>query len=453
MLPVGEDAEPQPYEQAYRRMLAAIRDGTLAREQDHDELELGHRFGAGPTELRGALYRLTYLGLARRTGATTVRIESLAPERWAEGSWAVLDLLEIAVRATVPEMTDEQVARHGELVAAAGRDARLRSDALDTSMLATVAFWADETPNHFVGRLLHRVLEQYRYGLEPSPRWRVAGIDRWLAASAQAVQLGDPVSAQQAVHVLARIWPEHLRDVAVARGMDDPDALRAPAPATDATVLVDDEPDPAWFDLLGAVRDGTWAPGEVVTTARLARQFRVPVARLVPMLRRLELTRLVRAVPGTDDAVVVHTPDLRDWSDSVQLATGMFEAAFRQRVTDLSDADAEVVLASLRRIGQLGRARDYGYVVALLSFARSCIDGLRNSFLRDSGRIAMDRTAYIMERQTPFRQWELDDFLAMAADAVRARDPGLATEAMHAYGRHIDVHVAEVRARYGTMER
>lgn len=452
MLPVGEDAEPQPFEGTYRRLLAAIRDGELERGTDHDELELEHRVDAGVGELRGALYRLVYIGLARRTGPTTVRFEALAPARWAEGSWAVLDLLEIAFRAAITDLTPDQVSRYGELVDAADRDVRLRSDGLDTSMLATIAFWADETPNHFVGRLLHRTLEQYRYGLDPSPRWRVDGVDRWLAASSRAVHRADVVSAQQAVHVLARTWSDHLADVAAATGTDDPDVLRNPAPPPDPTVLVDDEPDAAWFDVLGAVRDGTWSAGEMVSVRELARRFHLPAARLVPIVRRLELMSMVRAVPGVEDTVVVRTPDLRDWQDSVQVATGVFEAAFRRMVPDLSDVEATAVSATLRRIGRLGRARDFGYVVALLSFARSCVDRLDNSFLRDSGRIALDRTAYIMEDRTTFRQFALDDFLELATDAVWARDPAVATEAMHAYGLHIDAHVAEVRARYGTME-
>lgn len=440
------------FDEAFVTVLAGIRDGTLRDDTDYDVLALCDRFAVHPAVLEGALQRLADIGLARVLPGDVVRFPPLDPVAWAEGTWLLVGVVEVAMRALVPVATDEDVERYAALVAAARRAAADRGDELDTTVLATLDFWAGTGPESFTPRLLVRSMQQTRYGLATRPPWRNPDVEAWLASSLQALRLRDVRSAERAAHVFARLWSRYLAESARELGLE-PDTLVHPAGGASETLYwADWRADDDWFELLGSVRDGSLVPGRSYAFRDLTARFRIPLQRLLPMIRRLEVMGLVAASPDRDDSVMVTTPTVDDWAQTIGLLLGLQEMCARTCIADLTDADVAELDALVARVRREARVRDFAYTATLLEIARFFALRTPNRAMRQTTSVVISRLAYILPEPPPFRQWAVEDFLQLLDQAVHSRDADTVSEAFHALSTHFDAHVADVRTRYGTME-
>ncbi|WIB77632.1 FCD domain-containing protein [Curtobacterium sp. MCPF17_002] len=447
----GEGRRPV-FDDAFTIVLAGVRDGTLREDTAYELLELCERFGLHPPVLEGALQRLADIGLARIDPADLVRFTKLDAVTWAEGSWLLVGLVEVAMRALAPVADDADVARYEELVTAARRAAAERGDELDPAVLATVDFWAERTPESFTGRLLVRTLQQMRYGLPVRPVWTVTDVESWLASSLQSLRLRQTSSAQRAAHVFGRLWRRYLEASAPALGVA-PDALLHPAGAASGDLYwADWRADDDWFEVLGSLRDGTLRPGHEYPLRALTARFRVPLRRLLPMIRRLEVMGLLEAGPDRDGSVLVTAPTVDEWAETISLLLGLQEMCARSCMPTLTDDDVEGLRSLLLRARREGRVRDYAYTSTLLEITRFLAVRTPNRAMRQTTTVVIARLAYILPEPPTVRQWQVEDFLQLIEEAAEARDPETASEACHALALHFDAHVVDVHARYGTME-
>ena len=75
-----------PYEAEHRRLLTAVRDGSIDAGHQHSEVELAAAAGLTLEQVRAALVRLEYQGLVRRVRPdAVVVVTELRPEDWATG--------------------------------------------------------------------------------------------------------------------------------------------------------------------------------------------------------------------------------------------------------------------------------------------------------------------------------------------------------------------------------
>lgn len=439
-------------DETFADVLGSVRDGTLAKDTDHDVLALCERYHVGPAALNGVLRRLREMGLARLapTGAT-VRFTHLDPATWAEGSWMLVGLVEVAMRSAAPAASDDDLQHYGDVVARARRAAAERGDELDPAVFATIEFWAERTPDLLVAHLLRQALAQVRYGLAIAAPWQVTDIESWVASSLQALRLRDRSSAERAAHVFARLWAHHLEHCATSWGLE-PQALLSPTGASSSDMYWSDwQPDDPWFELLGSLRDGSLEPGHEYTARGLSARFRIPVPHLLPMLDRLEVMGLVRPGDGLDASVTVTRPTLTDWSETLALLLGLQEMCARTSVARLTDDDREQLAAITLRIRRQARTKDYAYTSTLLELNRFFAAHSPNRAMRHTTTVVISRLAYILPEPPPFRQWEIEDFLQLIEEAVRTGEPDIASEACHALAAHFDAHIADVTARYESM--
>lgn len=452
MSDAASDSGRRPlFDDAFTRVLAGIRDGSLVEGTEYDLLALGERYGVRPAVLDGALQRLADIGLARLQPGSIVRFTTLDPVTWAEGSWLLVGLVEVAMRAAVPVATDEDVDDYERLVATARRAAAERGDELDPAVFATIAFWAERTPEYLTARLLVRTVEQVRYGLPVAAPWQVTDVESWLASSLQALRLRDRSSAERAAHVLARTWRRHLEQCATTWGLA-PATLVDPVGAASAEMYWGDwQPDDDWFELLGSLRDGSLERGHEYSLRELTARFRTPLRRLLPMIRRLEVMGLVQSGGDLDGSVRVTSPTLTDWAETIGLLLGLQEMCARSTVPRLTDDDRERLGAILGRIRRQARVRDYAYTSTLLELNRFFADRSPNRAMRQTTTIVIARLAYILAEPPPFRQWEIEDVLQLFDEAARTGDPDTASEACHALAAHFDAHITDVTARYESM--
>lgn len=434
---------------AFTLVIAGIRDGTLRDDTTYDVLALCERFDVDPAVLGGALQRLADIGLAEVLPGDAVRFTRLDPVTWADGTRMLVGLVEVAMRALVPVATDDDVEAYAGLVAAARRVSAERADGLDTSILATIDFWADRTPESFTARLLVRTIQQMRYGLADRPRWHELDNEAWLASSLRALRLRDTGSAERAAHVFARLWDRYLASSGRELGAD---LDRRAGPASEELYWADWRPDHDWLEFLGSIRDGSLVRGREYALRELTARFRVPMQRLLPMVRRLEVMGLLEAGPDRAGSVLVSTPTLDDWAETITLLIGLQEMCARTSLPVLTDADVDEFSALVARARREARVRDYAYTTTLLELTR--FFGLRspNRAMRQTTVVTISRLAYILPEPPPVRQWAVEDYLQLLEEAVRSRDPEIASDAHHALAVHFDAHVLDVRTRYGSME-
>ncbi len=440
------------FDDAFTRVLGALRSGALRDDREHDLLELCERFDVRPSILAGALQRLADIGLARLSPGDRVRFPELGPVPWAEGSWMLVGLVEVAMRATVPTANEDDVAVYAGLVARARRAATERGDELDPALFATIGFWAERTPDRLTARLLVRTLQQLRYGPRATLPWQVVEIESWLASSLQALRLRDRSSAERAAHVLIRLWRRYLEMSAAALGVRPAELVEPAEHTSDELYWAGWRPDDDWLEVLGSIRDHRLEPGREYSLRDLSARFRVPMRRLLPMLQRLEVMGLVLGGPDREGSVLVAVPTVDDWAETVGLLLGLQEMCVRSAIPALTDADVaqlDVLLAQVRREA---RVRDFSFTATLLEINRFFASRSPNRAIRETTTVTISRLAYILPEPPPFRQWAIEDFLELLDEAVRARDPELGSEACHALSAHFDAHVADVRARYGSME-
>jgi DNA-binding GntR family transcriptional regulator len=454
-MPGAEDA-PERHrtviDEAFMRILAGVRDGTLRHDVDHTELELGEQFDLRPGVLQGALQRFADIGMARRVPGDDIRFTTLDPVTWAEASWMLVGLVEVAMRAAVPAMTDDDVRQYEQLVTVARASAAARDDGLDPAVFATIAFWADHTPEPLTAGLLRRALLQLRYGAASPAPWTVTAIESWLASSLQASRLRNAGSAERAAHVLGRLWRDHLTSVAERLGIAA-DALLRPVDApSEHLYWADWQADDDWFEVLGAIRGGSLERGQEYAFSTLTARFRLPLRRLLPMLRRLEVMGLVEGGTDADGSIVVATPGVEEWAQSLNVLAGMSEMSARSGFPELTATQAEEIQARITRVRRAARTRDYAYSVALFELHREIAVHARNRAMRETTLATISRLAFILPTSHPFEQWEIEDYLQLLEEAVQTRDPEVASEASHALAAHHDAHIAVVRAHYGTME-
>jgi len=449
----GAGAADGPYDQAYRRLLEAMRQGAIAPGTPHSEVELAQRAGLPLEQVRGAVLRLEYQGLVRRVAADSVAVVAVSPERWAEGGHALVAFIETAIRSTVPHLDDAEVDEYRVLVTTALESGRLRSDRFSADLLSTLQFWADHGRIGLLARFTSRALEQHRFGLDPLPTWDEWDGGGWLGSSLLAAETRDQDTAHQAGHLLQAVWARHLTTVAEGLAIPADRLLAPPADTSAAAAFVSSElDDETWWTVLGAVRNGTFAHGVVHDADDVSALTGRPERRARLAIRQLDVMGLVRQVPGGRASFTLATPTVDDWADTVELLVGLSESGLRLMLPVLDEGDVAAGRALAALVRRFGRSRDPRVTVALTDLSRFVVDRNPNAFLRDASLFALSRTFLLLEPAPAFRRWDLDVFLRRFEDALEHRDPDAASEAGHALARLADAHIADVRAERAVAE-
>jgi len=451
-----DDGWTPAFGDAYRTVLGAIRDGSLARDVDHDELAVSGRLDLDPTVMHGALERLADLGIVEFVADSAVRFGALSESAWIDNGWLLIGLMEGVMRSALPALTEADAADQAAVGEALRRAASLRTPELDGAFWASLRFWIDRTPNRVLARLSARALERVRFGTVRTVPFRATDVDAWVASAQQAVRYREPASAERAAHALARLWEAQL--VAAATDLSGwPGGPLAAAEAASAASAGDGAPDWAtwtpddlWWDLLAMVRDGTLERDRTYRAPEIAARLRQPVRTLMPLFRRLELMGLVTTRPDDPEGIRLTRPGVQHWVDSLQLCSTLAEMCARWCIPTLdADARAEVrgVVAVLRR---QARIRDYGYTVTMVELSRVLSTYTPNRWIAGNLRVALSRLAFVFDEAPPFRQWDVDDVFALLDQAIATGDAVSATEAMHALGIRYDMHIVEVTGRMDT---
>ncbi len=449
-----ETDRAQRFDDAYRTVLGAARDGSLERDVDHDELVLSGRFGLDPVVLHAVLERLTDVGLVTVVADGTVRFGTLSVPAWNDNGHLLVGLMEGVLRSArtaalpAPAPTPSDTAEHDAVFGALRRAAALRTPDLDPAFWASLRFWIDRSPNAALTGLARGALERVRFGASPSVPFRTTAVEDWAAASDQALRYPSPRTAERAAHVLARVWDEQLTAVAPSLGVTPADLRTVTSAAADVPTWAAWQPDELWWDLLAMVRDGTLERGRTHPMRDVAARLRTSARTLAPSFRRLELMGLVERSPDGPDAVRIADPGVQHWVESLQLATTLTEMCARAAVPTLSaDGRAELhrVVATVR---QYARTRDYAFAVGMVELSRTLGRHTPNPWIAGNMRLAISRLAFVFDEAPPLRQWAVDDVLSLLDEAIDTGDPDLASAAVHALAVHYDAHVLEVTARW-----
>ncbi len=444
-----DDGWAAEFDATYRAVLGAVRDGSLARDTDHDELALSGWFDVDPAVLHGALERLADIGLVEFVADAAVRFGSLSVPAWVDNGWLLVGLVEGVMRSALPVLTETDVVAHAPVAEALRRAGALRTPDLDPAFWASLQFWIDRTPNRALARLTSRAMERVRFGVEPSVRFETIDVEAWVATSQQAVRYRVPASTERSAHVLARLWDAHLRGSAGRLGRT-PDALVAETSAAEDTPSwATWRPDDLWWDLLAMVRDGTLRREHTYRAREIAARLRQPVRTLMPLFRRLQLMGLVDTRADDPEGIRVTRPDVQHWVDSLQLASTLAEMCARWAVPVLSEqgrAELHAVTAAARR---QARIRDYAYTLTMVDLSRVLGSHTPNPWIAGNLRLAISRLAFVFDEAPPLRQWDIEDVFALLDQAIDTGDAALATEAMHAQNVLFDAHIADVVDRFG----
>ncbi|ROP74831.1 hypothetical protein [Curtobacterium sp. PhB115] len=444
-----DDGWTPQFRDAYQSVLGAIRDGSLARDVDHDELALSGRLDLDPAVLHGVLERLADVGLVTFVGAAELRFGTLSVPAWVDNGRLLVGLLEGVVRSAVPTLTAEDEPAHAASADDLRRAAALRTADLDPAFWATLRFWIDRTPNPVLAGLANRALERVRFGVDPSVPFRNTDVEEWIAASQQAARYRTPAAAARAAHVLARVWEGNLVACAEPLGHTPDELLAATSSAADAPFWATWTPDDLWWDLLAMVRDGTLERDRTYRAREIAARLRQSVLVLMPLFRRLELMGLIATPPADPEAIRIVRPDVRHWVDSLQLAATLQEMCASWAIPALSARGRTQLRAVVAAARRQARTRDFAYTLTMVELSRVFGAHTQNPWIAGNLRLALSRLAFVFDDAPLFRQWDIEDVLTLLDRAIDTGDAVLATEAMHALGLHYDVHIAEVTARLG----
>ncbi len=441
-----------PWDGAWLSILRASRSGTLATDRPYSVTELAHRLGVSPGDVRGAVFRLEYQGLVRRTGVDTVVLAQPDPVRWGAASRALGGMIEYVVRSSVAVLAEDQVRHYRTLVDDAEQALRLRSDTGRSAVLATLAFWIDVCPNPLLARFSRRSLEAVSYGLDPAITWRTWDADAWLSASLLAATTGDRDIAHEAGHALRRLRDDRAVDVADQLGQSDDALLRPPdLRGVVPSIVPSSTMNSAWDTLLGAVRGGRFPIGQPCTIDEVVALTGRSTAEADVAVRQLEVMGLAEILPGVRTTFRVRRPSFDDWADNAVALLGFAELALLVTVDHLADLDVSPAHAVIARVGRYAAIRDPRLTAALVDLAGWLADVVPDPFVRDALQYAHSRTFLLLDEPPTFRQWGVTDAVAHLERALRG-DVHAAAEAAHALARHLDAHVADARSRYGTME-
>lgn len=432
------------FEPAARAVLGALRSGELVEGTPYDTVALAGRFDVSLPTVRRALDRLGDTGLVDVGADDTVRFTRLSRAEWTESSQQLLAWLESAVRTAVPVLDDAAVERYRALVTTARTAAAHRDPALDPAFFDTVRFWAGATPNRLMARQLTRSLERLRFGPGVVVPWTVWDSEGWFAGSLRAAIDRDADAASRAAHTLTRLWDGYLATADVEWTVED--TGRAPTWGRW-------DRDDLWYDVLGAVRDGTFTRSQTYGVREVAARFRTSPTELRPVLRRLELLGLVASEDSDEHATVrITDPDVHDWIEAEQSLQAIHEACARWAIPGLDD-DARTTLAALvQRAHRESTTRDYAFTATMLGFTQFYAAHVPNRYLRASAGLTIGRLAYILEHPPQFRQWDVEGYLAAVRTAAADRTPASAVAVGHGLDRQIESHIADVAARYESME-
>jgi DNA-binding GntR family transcriptional regulator len=142
----------------YRRLRDAIVDGTFTPGEQLKDLELADWLGVSRTPVREAIMRLAESGLVVAVPGRSTTVSNMEPRAIAEARNVVAAMHELAVRESVPSLTDEHLD--------AMRDANRRFRAAIEAGDADAALLADEDLHRVPvdvadNRSLAKVLDQF----------------------------------------------------------------------------------------------------------------------------------------------------------------------------------------------------------------------------------------------------------------------------------------------------
>ena len=208
--------------------------------------------------------------------------------------------------------------------------------------------------------------------------------------------------------------------------------------------------DDAFFRLLAAIRSGEVERGRRFGEADLVQLLGVPAVRVRPAAEQLQAIGLFRAADrGT---VVVATPTIDDWADSVRFLIGLSEMTIRLSVPTLDEADVDAFVTLATRAQQQAALRDIGFTETLLNVHRFFAERAPSPLLVGAVRTTIRRLAYMLTPTPPYRQWAMNDFFSLMVEAVTTRDADLGTEAAHVLIRHAERHIGDTRAEWTSMD-
>ncbi|MFB9465282.1 GntR family transcriptional regulator [Streptomyces cinereospinus] len=145
-------------DQAYRRLRAAIREGSLLPGEKITERDLAARLGVSPTPVREALRQLVHEKVVERVGARALRIADHSASARAEIVEAEVRLSALMARLAARKATDAQLADLAEILEQA--DALVDETEQDLARHGTRA----DTTDRLVA--VHRLLRRFHHQVE-----------------------------------------------------------------------------------------------------------------------------------------------------------------------------------------------------------------------------------------------------------------------------------------------
>lgn len=432
----GEWGDPwaAPYDDAYRALLAHVRSGPPG-PMAVDPLLVAADTEVPVDQVLAAAARLEDLGLVEAEPNGAFRAAELGDDAWSDALDHHNALLGSALRVTAPRLTDEDRAEYLTVLDRAERASRLRLPELPAALDDTWSFWFHRSPNRFVGVLGVRAHERLRWGRNHPPTWSGQVVRPWLAGARAAATSGSDAAVRAALSANDALFESY-------RGEHGP-------PRPSSPVRTDEGPTPTTRRLIGAIRAGTLPVGSSHSPRALVFRFDAPPAAVHVALRRLQDLGLVTLDAG---AVRIVEPSLVVWREAMELLTGLFEESAVRLLPELPEPDRSEFRQLVARAREDGAVRDHRYTDSAFAVTRFFATHSGNRWDRRALRLAIGRLVYALPEAPAFRQWDADVLWSSLDAAAGSGDDGAARTAAELFIEVTRAHVADVTARYGTMD-
>jgi DNA-binding GntR family transcriptional regulator len=417
-------------------VVGAIRDGSLvAGDALTDEVMLLDH-GIRPVLLDRVVDHLAGLGVVsvQRNRIATVRGPD--PAAWRDTIRLSVALLEGAVRTGMSILDADDRAALEPLLAAVEELGERRDPETATALRAVSRFWLARTPNEQIRRQWSATLDRAQALAPRIPSVRDWGTAVYARTLRRAVAGGDVELACEAVHELSRMLDR--QSVAAGTGERAPDGDSVPV-----GLPADDD---AFWTVLSGLRSGAWKSGTRITVAELVERTGTPPSSVVAALDRIEWIGLVRF--SGDREVTVRDVPIEEHADSMQLYAIVYEACVRWSLPLLDDDDRAAFRELITIVRRRGATRDLGYAESTINIARFFAARVPVPVLRSLMLRLITRVVFHLNPSPPYRQWDSDDFWNPLLVAVETGDVELGCESTHALYRHIEQHIADVRATW-----
>jgi DNA-binding GntR family transcriptional regulator len=418
-------------------VVGAIRDGSLAAGDALTDEVMLLDHGIRPVLLDRVIDHLVGLGVVRMGRNRVAVVRGPDPAAWTDTIRLSLALLEGAVRTSIPALREPDRIELEALLTRVEELGELHDPETGTALRAVSRFWLERTPNDQIRRQWTSTLDRAQALAPRELPFRDWGTAVYARTLRRAVVDGDAELGCEAVHELARLLDRQVVEAAAAWSVPPgEDAVPAGLPADDD----------AFWTVLAGLRAHVWPSGTTIGLPELVERTGAPPTAVVAALDRIEWIGLVRF--SGDRAVVVRDATIDEHADSMELYAVVYEACVRWSLPRLDDAAREALHGLVAIARRRGATRDLGYAEATINVARFFAEHVPAPILRSLMLRLITRVVFHLNPSPPYRQWDTEDFWTPLLVAVDTGDVELACEATHALYRHIERHIADVRATW-----